>query len=281
MTMLRETARHLRLKKRFSQNFLVDESVLNRIVSCVDPNPADHIVEIGAGAGFLTERILPRAGHLTAIELERRMVAYLTEKFQDMPGLTLVAEDVLRFDFDKITAPTFKVVGNLPYAITSKIIFRLVGELEQTDIPLRKRIESCVLMVQKEVGERIAAEPGTKAYNALSIGVQFWFEAKLAFIVPSAAFYPAPKVTSAVVVLTPRSQPAAHVQDLKLFSKLIHAAFSHRRKTLWNSLKSASFGDPDCVEAALTAVGLDKMCRADTLSIQTFADLSHAYQRLS
>lgn len=281
MTTLRESARHLRLKKRFSQNFLVDESVLNRIVDCVDPSPADHVVEIGAGAGFLTERLLPRAGYLTAVELERRMVAYLTEKFQGVPGLTLVAEDILRFNFDTIAAPSFKVVGNLPYAITSKILFRLAGELEQTDYPLRQRIESCVLMVQKEVGERIAAEPGTKAYNALSIGLQFWFETRLAFVVPANAFYPAPKVTSAVVVLTPRAQPAASVQDLRLFSRLVHAAFSHRRKTLWNSLKSASFGNPDHVEAALTAVGLDKVCRADTLSIQTFADLSHAYQRLS
>jgi 16S rRNA (adenine1518-N6/adenine1519-N6)-dimethyltransferase len=273
---LLEEARRLRLKKSYSQNFLVDESVLSRIVNFLGLQPEEIVLEIGPGAGFLTRKLLEHSIHLTAVELDPHMVKYLTKKFSDTPCFDLVHQDILQFDFDRLGSGPYTVVGNLPYNITSPILFKLTGELNVADYPLRRRIRQACLMVQREVGERICARPGSKAYNPLSIAVQFWFEASLAFTIPPQAYYPAPKVHSAIVRLTPRTEPAYPVADLDRFNQLIRAAFGQRRKTLRNALLAAPWLSPGQLDAALTAVGLSPDLRAEQVSIEQFGALANA-----
>lgn len=270
-------AKQLRLKKRFSQNFMVNETVLSRITDGMQLNANDPVLEIGAGAGFLTEKLLDTSAQVTAIELDRRMCQYLRGKFANRSNFNLVEQDILKFDFNAVEAERFKVVGNLPYQITSKIMFLLAGELHQKEYPLRNRIQQLTVMVQKEVAERITAVPGQRAYNPLSIALQFWFDAHLDFVVPSRDFYPAPKVESAVVTLTPLSAPRTSVQDLELFSKLVRIAFAQKRKTVRNALLNGGFASADVLDRIFSQTGIDSGLRAEALSIIAFGELSNAF----
>lgn len=272
-----QKARDLRLKKRFAQHFLIRESVLDRIVACLDLQPGETVVEIGPGGGFLTEKLLEKTDRLIAVEVENRMSRHLQETYGNHPGLTLVQQDILKFDFGTIAAPRFKVVGNLPYQISSKILFCLVGELDQPDYPLRRRVDRITVMVQKEVGERIAARPGQKAYNPLSIAAQFWFEPKLEFLVPARDFYPPPQVESAVVTLVPREKPLAEVCDLALFSRLVRTAFAQKRKTVRNALVNGKFAEPAVLDRVFEQTGIDSGLRAEALSIEAFGALANAF----
>jgi 16S rRNA (adenine1518-N6/adenine1519-N6)-dimethyltransferase len=168
-------------------------------------------------------------------------------------------------------------VGNLPYAITSKIMFLLAGELDQPHYPLRERISQLTVMVQKEVTDRITASPGQRAYNPLSIALQFWFEPHFDFVVPSKDFLPAPKVESAVVTLIPRPAPLVEVQDMTLFAKLIRIAFAQKRKTIRNALLGGSFASADVLDKIFTQVGIDSGLRAEAISIVTFGELANAF----
>jgi 16S rRNA (adenine1518-N6/adenine1519-N6)-dimethyltransferase len=271
-----EEARHLRLKKRFSQHFLVNAGVLERIAGLMDLKPEDTVVEIGPGSGFLTERLLERAGTVIAVELDRKMCEYLRKKFANRPNFQLIEQDVLRFDFESIEAPRFKVVGNLPYAITSKIMFKLAGELDMVNYPLRQRIEQLTVMIQKEVGERVTAKPGQKAYNPLSIALQFWFDPRFDFEVPARDFYPPPKVESAVVSLFPRATPRAEVQDMAVFGRLVRTAFAQKRKTLRNALLNGAFANADVLDKIFGATGIDSSLRAEALPVEAFGDLANA-----
>jgi 16S rRNA (adenine1518-N6/adenine1519-N6)-dimethyltransferase len=270
-------ARQLRLKKRFSQNFMVNEAVLLRIAELMRLNADEPVLEIGAGAGFLTEKLLATSAQVTAVELDPRMCRHLREKFVDQANLTLVEQDILKFDFTTLKAPQFKVVGNLPYQITSKILFLLAGELSQPQALLRKRIRQITVMVQKEVAERITALPGQRAYNPLSIALQFWFDARLDFIVPARDFYPAPKVESAVVTLTPRLEPRTTVYDMAQFAKLVRIAFAQKRKTIRNALLNGGFASPAVLDRIFSQTGIDPGLRAEALSIDVFGELSNAF----
>jgi 16S rRNA (adenine1518-N6/adenine1519-N6)-dimethyltransferase len=273
---LLEEARHLRLKKRFSQHFLVNAGVLDRIAGLMDLKPEDTVVEIGPGSGFLTERLLERAGMVIAVELDRKMCEYLRKKFAHRPNFQLIEQDILRFDFETIETPRFKVVGNLPYAITSKIMFRLAGELDMVNYPLRQRIEQLTVMVQKEVGERITAKPGQKAYNPLSIALQFWFDPRFDFGVPARDFYPPPKVESAVVSLFPRTEPRTKVRDMAIFGRLVRTAFAQKRKTVRNALLNGAFANADILDKIFGATGIDSSLRAEALPVEAFGDLANA-----
>src|SRR6478609_1831126 len=228
---LMQEARQLRLKRRFSQNFLINATVLKNIATVLDLKPGDPLLEIGAGSGFLTDALLQTGAKVTAIELDSGMCWYLKKKFQKQlgivppdapavnhaPELRLLEGDFLKLEPSIMDVAAkegnevstsalpnqFKVVGNLPYGITSKILFKLIGELEDIDHAWRSRISQLTFMVQKEVAERITAKPGEKAYNNLSIAMQMRCHARLEFIVPSRDFYPAPKVDSAIISLTP------------------------------------------------------------------------------
>lgn len=279
---LLDEARHLRLKKRFAQHFLIDEAVLEHIVETAAPQPDETVLEIGPGSGFLTQKLLKKSGQVVAVELERHIAAYLRQKFEATSNLYIVESDILKLDFTQpplAEINPIKIVGNLPYNISTPILFMLAGELDQAEHPLRGRISKAILMVQKEVGERICAHPGSKAFNALSVAVQYWFSTELNFIVPARAFYPPPKVESAVVTITPRKQPLVPVKDLAVFSRLVKTAFSQRRKTLKNAL--AAFAEPAVLDKILSSVeatyGPVRGLRAEALSIETMGALADAY----
>ena len=282
-TALLVEAKKLRAKKRFSQNFLIDESVIQKIVSALHLQCGDTIVEIGPGAGFLTQALVKDPAQVVGIELENSMCRYLKGKFKTADNFTLYEQDVLKFSFDEIKPKKFKIVGNLPYNITSPILFYLVGEIHQAEHALRKRAQQITLMVQKEVAERITAEPGTKGYNHLSIAVQFWCEARYEFTVPPNAFYPRPKVESAVITLTPREAPLCKVEDPEFFARFIQGVFRYRRKTLKNALQQsgflAGFAAEDISGTILESLGIAPQARAETLSIQQFVELAHAVRQ--
>lgn len=275
-------AKQLRLKKRFSQNFLVNPAVLDQITKLLTIEETDVVLEIGPGAGFLTRQLLEDAPKkLYAVELDRKMCQYLEEQFPESahPTFQLIAQDILRFDLTTLNEPKLKIVGNLPYNITSKILFKLVGELSQVVYPERKLITQLTIMVQKEVAERIAAKPGQKAYNALSIALQIWFDVTLNMVIPARSFYPEPKVQSAVITLMPRQTPRIAEEQMIGLSKLVRAAFSQKRKTLRNALKGSGFASLEQIDAAMATVGINANLRAEALSIEEFGKLVNAFSQ--
>lgn len=302
---LLKEAKQLRLKRRFSQNFLINQTVLTNIANALALKPGDPVLEIGAGAGFLTDALLKTQAHVTAVEIDSGMCLYLQKKF--MPDLLatriasptappkhfirLVEGDFLRVQPDVMDANgpqsalvggvkelgKFKVVGNLPYGITSRILFKLAGEIEQIEHPWRSRIEQITVMVQKEVAERITAKPGQKAYNALSVALQLRYHTRIDFIVLAKEFYPAPDVDSALISLIPREQPLVESYKMPRFGHLVRTAFSAKRKTLRNALLQGHFASPDEIDAAFHQAGIDHKARAEALSIEEFGALTDAF----
>jgi len=249
-------------RKRFGQNFLHDDSVLQHIITVIDVLKDDHIVEIGPGKGVLTEALLNATERLDIVELDRDLVRYLQEKFKAVT-VHIHSADALKFDFCRLTMRNHKlrIVGNLPYNISTPLMFHL---LEQTAC-----IEDMHFMLQKEVAARLAAQPATAAYGRLSLMMQYRCSVELLFIVPPAAFTPAPKVDSAFVRLIPHRQPPVNVYDEDVFKQVITQAFAQRRKTLRNTLKGTLSIEE--IEAA----GIDTGLRAETLTLEQFACLSN------
>ncbi len=246
-------------KKHLGQNFLFDPSILRNIIRSADLSDRDTVVEIGPGPGRLTRLLAERVKKVIAIELDPYLYNKLTEELQDLDNIDLVLGDALKFPFERLDR--FKVVANIPYYITTPIIFRLIEAAQ--------KLESMTLTIQKEVAERIVAGPGTKTYGVLSIMVQFRTEPDLKFIIPKEAFRPAPKVDSAVIHMKLRREPAVAVTDEALFDRIVKTAFSQRRKTLSNSLKS--FGN---IRDILMQAGIDPQRRPETLGLPEFALLS-------
>jgi 16S rRNA (adenine1518-N6/adenine1519-N6)-dimethyltransferase len=243
--------------RRLGQHFLYDREVIGRIVRSAAPGPDDTVVEIGPGPGALTAALLQRAGRVVAIELDRALAARLRERFASAPNLTLVEGDALRFDYGGVGP--FSVVANIPYEITTPLIFRL--------LEFRGLLGRMTLTVQKEVAERLAAPPGGKSYGVLSIAVQSVAEVSVLFPVPRALFHPPPRVDSACVGIVPRETPLVRAEDEALFFRIVRTAFSKRRKTLNNAL--AGVVGPD----EIAAVGINGSRRPETLSIEEFARL--------
>lgn len=247
-----------RARKRFGQNFLHDQRIIERIIKAIAPKSGERLVEIGPGLGALTEPLLEAVEHLDAVELDRDLVERL-QRFA--PKLTVHSGDALKFDFRRLaTEQPIRVVGNLPYNISTPIIFHL---LEQLDV-----IIDMHFMLQKEVVERLAAEPGNKDYGRLTVMVQQRCEVDKLFTVPPGAFNPPPKVDSAIVRLVPHTSSPYPVPDQALFAKLVAQAFSQRRKTLRNTLKGL-------LDAAdIEANDIDPGRRPETLSVAEFAALA-------
>jgi 16S rRNA (adenine1518-N6/adenine1519-N6)-dimethyltransferase len=250
-----------RPRKRFGQNFLIDKGVVAAIVDAIAPSPADSLVEIGPGQGALTAPLLDRLAHLHAIELDRDLCAALARRFP-ADRLTLHQADALSFDFGVLPAP-LRVVGNLPYNISTPLLFHLTR--------FEHQCRDMHFMLQDEVVERMAAAPSSAAYGRLSVMLQYRFRIERLFGVPPEAFYPAPKVRSAVVRLQPL--PAAErrlASDERRFARVVTAAFTQRRKTLRNALAGA-------VEAgALSRLGIDERLRPENLSVGDFVAISNA-----
>jgi 16S rRNA (adenine1518-N6/adenine1519-N6)-dimethyltransferase len=250
-------------RKRFGQNFLHDQYVLDRMLQAINPAPDEQIVEIGPGEGALTCPLLKLHGKLTAIELDRDLIPLLTEKCQPLGELRLIQADAMKFDFSGLSPADnrIRIVGNLPYNISTPILFHLA---DYADIIIDLHV-----LLQKEVAERIAARPGGKSYGKLSVMMQSRFDALLLFDVGPGAFKPPPKVTSTFIRLVPHAQPVVQINHFQRFSELVSAAFSQRRKTLKNSIRALL--DEDRIIAA----GIDPSRRAETLTLEEFAALGN------
>ena len=237
--------------------------IIQRIVSAIDPHAGEHIVEIGPGLGALTRPLLRAVGQLDVVELDRDVIPILQEACEGYGELRVHNYDVLKFDFTSIdTDQKLRVVGNLPYNISTPLIFHLIKQLDA--------ICDMHFMLQKEVAERLVAAPATEHYGRLSVMVQWRCAAELLFTVGPGAFRPAPKVDSAIVRITPHYQPPIHVDDENIFAAVVSQAFSQRRKTLRNTLKGF-FTKED-----LESLDIDPMRRPETLSLTEFARLSNA-----
>ncbi len=277
-------AKRMLARKRFGQNFLVHQGTIDGIVRCLDLEPTDHVLEIGPGLGFLTRSLLPKVEHLTAVELDYRMVDYLSDAFRRSPEwakMNLVSQDIMSVDVPALMpCDTFKVVGNLPYNITSGVLFKFAGEMTQTDQPLRKRVKQLTFMVQKEVGERITAKEGSKDYGPLSIALQYWFDCQLEFLVPPTVFEPQPKVMSVVISLYPRQEGLCPVSDLTLMQRIVRTTFQQRRKMLRNTLLNDHLVNAEALEGVFAVAGVNPEARPESLSIEAFAKLTDAIHAL-
>lgn len=255
-----------RARKRFGQHFLRDPAVIDAILREISPLESDTIVEIGPGQGAITRHLANRAGSLHAIELDRDLAANLRRQYQDNPGVTVHEADALTFDFGEL-GQSLRVVGNLPYNISTPLLFHLLD--------YRAGIRDMHFMLQKEVVDRMAAEPGSKAYGRLSIMLGCYFDIDALFDVDRLAFEPAPRVTSAFVRLVPLPHGSYGIEDSKMLSRLVAAAFSQRRKTIRNSLRQLADADD------FAAVGIDPGLRAEAISIDHYVALANHLARNS
>ena len=251
-------------RKRFGQHFLHDERTIGRILLALAPRPEQTIVEIGPGLGALTVPLLERIGHLDVVELDRDVIPHLQEHCAGKGDLRIHAADALNFDYASLTTPgkKLRLIGNLPYNISTPLLFALLAQ--------RHCISDMLFMLQKEVAQRICAEPGGGDFGRLSVMTQYFCVTELVLIVKPGAFTPPPKVDSAVIRLTPHNVPPHRAHDETYFAQLVGQAFSQRRKTLRNSLR-------DMVnEQQFAATGIDPGLRPETLSVAQFVALANA-----
>ncbi|MEZ4484244.1 MAG: 16S rRNA (adenine(1518)-N(6)/adenine(1519)-N(6))-dimethyltransferase RsmA [Syntrophotaleaceae bacterium] len=253
-----------RPKKRFGQNFLRDTQVVERILEAADLQSSDRVLEIGPGLGALTDRLLPQVGILHVMELDRDLAGALQSRSE--ANLRVHMGDALRLDWDQLLPePPYKLVANLPYNISSQILFKILDH--------RRLFSRLVLMFQQEVGDRLCAEPDSKAYGILSVLCQNWFDVRRVVRVPPGAFFPPPKVHSVVLRFDALSQPRVAVSDEPFFRRVVKGAFGQRRKTLRNSLKGAGLVF-DGLDEAMEGVGIDGGRRAETLTLEEFGVLA-------
>ena len=268
-------------KKSFGQNFLTDTNILQKIVDTAEIDKNVNVIEIGPGIGALTEFIAERAAEVMAFEIDDRLIPILADTLANFDNVRVVNQDILKVDLKQYIAEfenpdlPIKVVANLPYYITTPILMHLI----ESGIPFSE----FVVMMQKEVADRISAEPNTKAYGSLSIAVQYYMTAKVSFIVPRTVFVPAPNVDSAILKMVRREQPLVQVRDEKFFFKVSKASFTHRRKTLWNNLTNyfgKSDETKDKLTQALEIAGLSPSVRGEALTIADFARLADSLQQV-
>lgn len=267
----------LRANKRFGQNFLVNDNILDNIVDVADINENELVIEIGPGLGNLTNYILKRATYSLLVEIDQNMIKVLTDRFKNEKNYKLISMDILKVNIDEeikkieeeknITFKNVKVVANLPYYITTPIIFKLLQD--------STRITEVVVMVQKEVAQRMVAKCNTKDYGILTLMVKYLSEANISFLVPKESFIPAPNVTSAIIIL--KKNKRYTVESEEIFINLVHSAFAQRRKTMINSLFSTKFNNftkGELIEL-FNKLGIDGNVRAEQLEIEDFIRISN------
>lgn len=263
------------IKKRLGQNFLINSEVLDKITAAAQVGPKDTIVEIGPGLGALTQSLANKKSRVLAVEIDQGILPILTERMQDYPNVKIINSDILQVNLDELvgkygeTDKPYKVVANLPYYITTPIVMHLLEK--------KFNIERLVIMVQKEVAERMVAAPGKKDYGAMSVAVQYYTKPSLVTEVPPTSFYPAPGVDSAVVKLETRKEPAVNLDDEALFFQVVKAAFRQRRKTLLNALNSFFKAQTkEELHALLEKCNIQPSRRGETLSLVEFAQLANS-----
>jgi 16S rRNA (adenine1518-N6/adenine1519-N6)-dimethyltransferase len=253
-----------RARRRFGQNFLHDPRVIARIVDAIVPRPGDVIVEIGPGQAALTRALIERAGHIQAVEIDRDLAAWLRGQFT-AERLTLIEGDALKLDWASIAAQPLRIVGNLPYNISTPLLFELMK--------IADRVVDQHFMLQKEVVDRMVAAPGSKTYGRLSVMLQFRYRMSKLFDVPRGAFKPAPEVTSSIVRMVPFATAELPSVDPGDFGRVVTAAFGKRRKTLRNALAELLAAD------AIAAAGIDPQARAETLAVDRYVALARQLGR--
>ncbi|MCC4312801.1 16S rRNA (adenine(1518)-N(6)/adenine(1519)-N(6))-dimethyltransferase RsmA [Carnobacterium maltaromaticum] len=265
------------VKKSLGQNFIVDPNILVNIVAAAGLDKDTNVVEVGPGIGALTEHLARASKEVVAFEIDDRLLPVLADTLSPYDNVEIVHTDVLKANLAEILTPRLNleerlmVVANLPYYITTPIIMHFL----ESEV----RIDGLVIMTQKEVGDRITAAPGTKSYGSLSIAIQYYMEAEIAFIVPKTVFVPQPNVDSAIIKLTRREQPSVIVKNEKIFFQVARAAFVQRRKTLWNNLLVRYGKEEEIKEKlvkALELADIDPKRRGETLSLAEFGRLSDA-----
>lgn len=260
--------------KGYGQNFLVDENIVSSIVEKADVNKDDLIIEIGPGLGTLTALLLEKAGKVVCIELDPKMITVLKDRFALYDNFELINNDVLKEDLKSIIEKNLsalglkkaKVVANLPYYITTPIIMKLLED--------KLNLESITVMVQKEVAERLAEEPGGKDTGAITYSIHYYTNPEIVINVPNDSFVPAPKVDSAVIKLEVLSTPKIHVENEATFFKVVKAAFLQKRKTLINSLSNSKIADKETLENMLNTMNIDLRIRAEKLSLEQFGQIA-------
>lgn len=261
-----------RFSKSLGQNFLIDGNVIDSICTKAEITEEDKVLEVGPGIGTLTQELCERAGKVVAIEIDKNLLPILDETLASYKNVEIVQGDVLKIDLhslfkDKLSEGKVKVVANLPYYITTPIVMRLLEE--------RLSIDKIVVMVQKEVAQRMMASPGKKDYGALSVAVQYYSDANIIVNVPSNVFIPRPNVDSAVIMLDVYDKPRVEVKNEKIFFNVVKAAFGKRRKTLLNALSSSNLNmTKEAVKEALIMSNIDPIRRGETLTIEEFATLA-------
>lgn len=265
----------LTFKKSLGQNFLTDINVLKKIVAAAEVSEADDVIEIGPGIGALTEQLAKSAHQVLALEIDDRLLPVLKGTLAPYPNVEVIHQDILKANLKELIAEHFdgqhrlKIVANLPYYITTPIIMHLLA----TELAF----DQIVVMMQKEVANRLAAQPGSKDYGSLSIGVQYEMDCQVAFIVPKTVFVPQPKVDSAIISLTKKKAKEYQPQDERFFHQLVRGAFMHRRKSLWNNLQGLYGKQAEVKEKlsqALAQAEIEPSVRAERLTIADFVRLA-------
>lgn len=267
-----------RPKKRLGQNFLINPSILDKIVAASEITDTDLALEIGAGLGFLTSSLAASAKQVIAIEVDNALFRELQCKFSEIPEVTLIHGDVLKVDLSALLQQfprtNTKVIANLPYSITTPILWKLLNHHRQIGI--------CLLMMQKEVAERIVAQPGGKTYGALTIGISYYAKSEIVHVLPPNCFYPAPQVESAIVKLKIRDAPKVLVADEALFFRIVRASFQARRKMLRNALLRNNVPiTAEALDCIFDQLAIDPRRRGETLDISEFAALANSIAELT
>lgn len=257
--------------KSLGQNFLVDGNVIDRIISSADVHPEDCVLEIGPGRGALTEILVQRAGRLVLVEFDHALAGALKRRYADDTRVTVIDGDILAVDLAEILsgADTWKVVANLPYNISTAVLFRLME--------IRGKLSRMILMLQKEVGDRLVAPPDCKDYGVTTVLLGVWFDIRREFLVRPGSFHPSPKVDSAVLRFDPLAAPRVEVGDEGVFKRVVKGAFGMRRKTLINCLKAAELVPLEELHRILEECGIDGKRRGETLTLDEFAALSRRF----
>ena len=265
-----------KLSKSLGQNFLTDKNIIDKIIDATEITDEDLVIEIGPGIGVLTAEACQKAKRVVAVEIDRNLIPILEDTLSEYNNVEIINQDVLKTDLNEIIEKSgcrrAKVIGNLPYYITTPIIMALLEGGIHAD--------SITIMMQKEVADRIKSNPGTKAYGALSVAVQYYCTVINVAVVPKEVFFPAPKVDSAVLRLDLRDEKPVELDDEKMFFRCIKAGFGQRRKTLSNSLIGLGDVTKEEVKSCLEAAGIDEKRRAETLNLDEFSAIANYFSKL-